>query len=127
MATINSNKHLLNVSSQTFLQHREGNSGSNEDRHKDITRNRGRVSWVKTMVTPTLTNMCRTTNRPSSTRTVCLRAHSTNDCLIGPFVLLTGNCGCGKKENLSKQAVLTISIELHGCSSAQQSGPQRKL
>lgn len=46
------------------LQHGEGNSGTNEDGYKDITRNRGRVSWVKTMVTPTLTNMCRTTNRP---------------------------------------------------------------
>lgn len=64
MATINGNKRLLNVSSQTFFKHKERLSGSNEDINKDITRSEGRVSWVKTMVTPTLTNMCRTTNRP---------------------------------------------------------------
>lgn len=62
----------------------------------------------------------------SSAWPACSWAHSTNDCLIGPFVLLTGDCEWEERKTLSKQAVLTISIELHGCSSAQPAGPQGK-
>lgn len=62
----------------------------------------------------------------SSAWPACSWAHSTNDCLIAPFVLLTGECEWEERKTLSKQAVLTISIELHGCSSAQQAGPQGK-
>lgn len=62
----------------------------------------------------------------SSAWPACSWAHSTNDCLIGPFVLLTGDCEWEERKTLSKHAVLTISKELHGCSSAQQAGPHGK-